>query len=98
MKNTFIDINLTLVRVIRPNFPFNCYTMDLSEHEEVNNDVVKQIFINFWIKRNFSVEVQLVDKALACNREIKYHKFYLSGPSVELKDLGNILRKITDFA
>ena len=33
------------------------------------------------------MELLLEDKALACNREVKYHKF--AGSSVELKDLGN---------
>ena len=98
MENEFIYPDLSLVRVRRPNYPFNCYTLDLSEHEEVKNVGVKQLFITFRTKKNYSMELLLEDKALACNREIKYHKFYFSGPSVELKDLGkkgrcqNILR------
>ena len=88
MQSTWKTINLALVKVRRPNFPLNCYTLDLSEQDEVKNIGVKQIYFNFWMKRNYSVDVLVEDKVLACNREIKYHKFYFSGPSIELKDLG----------
>ena len=88
MENTLKTLNLSMVRVRRPNYPFNCYTLDLSEHENIKNVGVKQLYITFKVKKNYSMELLLEDKALACNREIKYHKFYFSGPSVELKDLG----------
>ena len=88
MKNTYVYLNLSLVRVRRPNHPFNCYTLDLAEHKEVQMVWVKQLFIKLWPKKNSSMEVFLEDKALACNREIKYHKFYFSGQSVQIKDLG----------
>ena len=79
-----------MVRVRRPNYPFNCYTLDLSEHEDIKNVWVKQLYITFKVKKNYSMELLLEDKALACNREIKYHKFYFSGSSLELKDLGDV--------
>ena len=88
MENTLKTLNLSMVRVRRPNYPFNCYTLDLSEHEDIKNVGVKQLYITFKVKKNYSLQLLLEDKALACNREIKYHKFYFSGSSLELKDLG----------
>ena len=97
MTNKYEYLSLSLVRVRRPNYPFNCYTLDLSEHEEIKNVGVKQLFIEFWRKKNYSMELLLKDKALACNREIKYHKFYFSGPSLELDNLGNMNTKFEEL-
>ena len=96
MKNRFININISLVRVRRPNFPFNCYTLNLAEQEEVKKEGVKQLFINFWPNKNSSLKILLEDKALACNRTIKYHKFFFSGQSVEITDLGKSNRGFFD--
>ena len=97
MKNAYIDIKTSLVQVRRPNYPFNCYKLDLAEHEEVKKVGVKQLFIKFWPKKNSSLKILLEDKSLACNRTIKYHKFFFSGKSVEIADLGKTDRQVVSY-
>ena len=90
MKNVFVNINTSLIQVRRPNYPFNCYTLDLADQKGVKNVGVKQLFINLWPKKNSSLKILLEDKSLACNRTIKYHKFFFSGKNVKIVDLGKI--------
>ena len=63
----------------------------------IDEEGVKQLFINFWPNKNSSLKILLEDKALACNRTIKYHKFFFSGQSVEITDLGKSNRGFFDL-
>ena len=96
-KNAYININTSLVQVRRPNYPSNCYTLDLAEHEEVKNVGVKKLFIQFWPKKNSSLKILLEDKSLACNRTIKFHKFFFSGKNVKIVDLGKIDKQTVQY-
>ena len=87
-KNQWKSFNLSSIAVRRPNYPFNCFTLDLNDDESIKTSGVKQLFLYFNRRENTSVKVLIEDKSLSCSREIKYHKFYFSGPNVELKDLG----------
>ena len=88
LANEWIEIQLTSVIVKRLNYPYNCFTLDLSENKDIKSDGLKQIFFDFFTRNGSSVELLLEDKMLACNREIKNNKFYFSGTNIELKDLG----------
>ena len=88
MSNEYYTIPLKSLKVWRPNLPFNCFTLDLTGYEEVKEKGLKQIFFNFHSMNGTSAEILLGDKTLACSREIKDNKFYFSGPSLEVEDLG----------
>ena len=88
LSNEYYTIPIKYAKVWRANFPFNCFTLDLSGNEEVEEKGVKQIFFYFHPMNGTSAEILLGDKTLTCSREIKDNKFYFSGPSLELEDLG----------
>ena len=90
LTNEDLNIPLTSVVLPRPNYPYNCFTLDLSKNEEIKQKGVKQIFFYFSTLNVSSVKVILMDKSLACNREIKYNKFYFSGTNIEVNNLGKI--------
>ena len=86
--NEWTDIKLSLLKVRRMNYPYNCFTLDLLNDAEVEQNGVKRIALNFMVVENTSVNVFLQGKTLACDREIKAHKFYSSVASVKLTNLG----------
>ena len=83
-------ISLDSVKIWLMNYPYNCFTLDLSNNTMVKKKGIKQIFLHFPILDNYSAEIYLQGKSLACNREIKSHKFFFSGPVIKLLDLGKI--------
>ena len=83
-----VDIPVSSVRVTRPNYPFNCFTLDLSQHKNILKNGEGKIFLLFRRIPATSVEILLEDKRLSCNRQLMEHKFYFSGPKIEL-DLGD---------
>ena len=88
MAKDYIDINLTAVRLIRMNYPYNCFSLDLTSNKEVEEKGVRQLFFSFHMMANTSVELLLQGHSLVCNRDIKYHKFFSSGADVKLTNLG----------
>ena len=84
------NINLDLVRIGLMNYPYNCFTLDLSNNTMVKKKGIRQIFFYFPLLENYSAQIYLQGKSLACNREIKSHKFFSSGPDIKLLDLGKI--------
>ena len=89
-QNKEIEIPLSSVRLRRPNYPYNCWTLDLSDNQNISDDGVKQIFFGFHKLPNTSVEVLVQDKGLSCSREIKNNIFYFSGKKLKLDNLGII--------
>ena len=94
LKNQLIEISLDSVKVLRPTYPSNCYTLDLGDNLEVKEQGVKQVFFDLTIMNNYSMEILLEDRSLACYREIKYNNFYSSGPDIILDNLG---QKISEY-
>ena len=88
MANEWIDISIDSVELWRLNDPYNCYTLNLSKNEEVKEKGVKQVFFNFPLLENKSLEVLLKGASVICSREIKTHKFYSSGAVIKLEKLG----------
>ena len=88
MDQQFVNISVDSARLWRMNYPYNCYTLDLATTREVREMGVKQVFIYFPIMVNSSVELLLQGSTLACNRDIKSHKFHSSGANIQLEDLG----------
>ena len=90
MENTYINISLDSIKIWRLNYPYNCYTLDLTNNREVKEKGVKQLFLVLPLLANSSLEVLLQGNSLASNREIKDHRFYSSGEDITLEDLGEI--------
>ena len=91
MANTLIDISIDSVELWRLNYPYNCYTLNLSKNEEVLDQGVKQVFFTFPILENTSMELLLKGASMVCDREIKNHKFYSSGADIKFDKLGKII-------
>ena len=83
------SFNLSLITVRRPNYPFNCFTLDLNDEETIMKAGMKQLFFNFKKREHFDVRIVMEDRSLSCFRLIKDHKFYFTGPNVELTNLGS---------
>ena len=93
MANTWIDISIDSVELWRLNYPYNCYTLNLSNNHEVKEKGVKQVFFTFPALKDTSMELLLKGSSMICNREIKNHKFYSSGADIKLEKLGKISTK-----
>ena len=88
MTNERFNVSLTSVKVWRLNFPYNCYSLDLTNSSDVTEKGVKQLFLNFYIIENYSVEILLEGESLAGYRMIKAHRFQSTGDSIRLANLG----------
>ena len=78
------------MKVGRPNYPYNCFTLDLSHNKNIGDKGLKQIFFAFKIIPNTSVEVLVQDKKLSCFRNIENNIFYFSGKMLKLENLGDL--------
>ena len=85
MANTWINISIDSLELWRLNYPYNCYTLNLSKNQEVQEKGVKQIFFTFPLMENTSMELLLKGASMICDREIKNHKFYSSGVDIKLE-------------
>ena len=89
VTDAWIDYKLSSAQVLRPNYPFNCFTWDISQ--EAINDGVEQVMFVFKDLPGTNVEIKLEDKSLSCNRPSLDSKFYSSGPDIKL-DQGNLIQ------
>ena len=90
--NDWFRINLTSVKVWRINYPYNCFTLDITNNTEVQQKGVRMLSFRFPVKENTSVRVLPLGKELACNRGISSHKFYSSGDQAILSNQGEAVR------
>ena len=88
ITNEYSYVNVSSVNVYRLHFPYNCYSLDLSNNTFVMEKGVKQVFLHFHILANYSLEIVLHDHRLASYREIKAHKFQSAGAEIILDDHG----------
>ena len=88
MENSWIDISIEDVELWRLNFPHNCYTLNLSRNQDVREKGVKQVFIDFPLLENTSMELLLEGTSMICDRKVKNHKFYSSGSDIKVERLG----------
>ena len=89
-NESILTIPLNSIIVEQANYPDNCYTLDLSNNEDIKEKGLKEIDFKFKPIADISVDLMVEGKTLACNREIKNNIFYFSGPDIKLKDLGKI--------
>ena len=88
MTNKEFDVSLDSVKVWRLNIPDNCYSLDLSYNRDVTEKGVKQMFLNLYILKNYSVGIILEGRSLAGYRNIKAHRSQSTGDAIKLDDLG----------
>jgi hypothetical protein len=65
------------------NYPHNCYTLDLTTNNDVKENDIDTIFINFHDMKNFIVDVTLLDKSLSWNRDA--NSFFSTGHIVRME-------------
>ena len=90
MKNDLFWISLASVSLWRINYPFNCFTLDLTNNTEVKEKGIRKIRIQFPMIQNTSVSILPQGKDWACNREINSNQFFSSGANVNLENLGEM--------
>ena len=88
MTNKKFPVSLDSVKVWRLNFPDNCYSLDLTNNREVREKGIKQLILDFYILKNYSVEILLEGQSLAGYRMIKAHRSQSMGDAIRLDDLG----------
>ena len=71
LKVTLQRHALSSVKVKQLNYPYNCFTLDLSQNDQTKKKGLKQIFFHFPIINSSRVELLLEDRDLACTRETK---------------------------
>ena len=89
--NEVFKVSLDSVKVWRLNFPYNCYSLDITNNRDVKEKGVKALFLKFNILEKYSVEVFLEGQSLASYRMIMDHRFQSSGDAITLVDLGKLI-------
>ena len=84
-----ISIPPSEVKLIKPNFPHNCISLDLTKNKLIKEQGVKNIYITFHKRSGYGVEIFLEDKQISCSRTIIYSRLTHSGANIGLDDLGN---------
>ena len=97
MDNDWFNIILTSVSLWRMNYPFNCFTLDLTNNTEVKEKGIRKIRIQFPMIQNTSVSILPQGKDWACNREINSNQFFSSGANINLENLGEMKYLICIF-
>ena len=80
-------LNITDVKLIRPNHPTNCLTLDLIKIPDLNLKYLSQIQFSFLNMPQYQVEVKMEDRLYSLSRAYKYNKFGNSGPKMDLMNL-----------
>ena len=84
-------LNPSYIKLIHPNHPSNCLTLDLVKSSNLSLKDLNQIHFNFKQKPKYQLEVQLEDRLYSLSRSFKYNKFGNSGPNMELKNLSRTI-------
>ena len=82
-----LSLNITDFKLIRPNHPTNCLTLDLIKIPELNLEYLSQIQFSFLKMPKYQVEVKMEDRLYSLSRQYKYNKFGNSGPKMDLMNL-----------
>ena len=77
----------------RPNYPSNCYEVDINKLTRGNLKGFFQIQINFHPVKDYKVEIILEDKKKALSRTYKYNRFGTQGSRILLENLPSQIYK-----
>ena len=75
------DHNLYTGRV---NFPYNCFTLDLTSNSDVREKGIKALYLYLHYIPSVSIGIDILGASLFCNRNLESHIFYSSGDSIGL--------------
>ena len=89
LTNKWFNVSMDSVKVWRLNFPHNCYSLDLTYNRDIKKKGVKQLFLDFFILKKFSVDFLLEGQSLAGFRIIKAHRSQSTGDAIRLDNLGD---------
>ena len=90
---TKTSMNYVTAILRRPNYPSNCYDVDITK---LNRRKVKgffQIQFNFHPVKDYKVEIILEDKKKALSRTYKYNRFGTQGSRIVISDLPSKIYK-----
>ena len=87
----YIDIQKHII-LGRENYPDLCYTLDITNNQDIQQIGISQLRVGFHSLKNSSVQINVEGKNMACNRNLKAHTFYYSGDLITLRDM-NIPKK-----
>ena len=85
--NETIYLKLSHVKLLRPNHPTNCLTLDLFDTYTHSLRGLYQIQFHFKASSKYQIEVQLEDRLYSLSRAFKFNKFGKLGPRMELDNL-----------
>ena len=88
-----IHIHPSKAKLLKPNFPHNCLSLDLTKNKYIKEQGVKNIFITFHKRSGFGVELFLEDRHISCSRTIIYSSLTQDGANIGLDDLDKTVRK-----
>ena len=90
--------NYVTASLRRPNYPSNCYDIDINKITQGNLKGFFQIQFNFRsVKDVKEVRIILEDKKKALSRTFKYNKFGMGGSSVFISDLTSKIYKYKQY-
>ena len=92
-KTEIFNKNHVIATLGRPNYPTNCYDVDINRLTRGNLKGFFKIHFNFHPVPDFKVEIILEDANRAVSRTHKYNKFWNSGSRVLISDLSSKIYK-----
>ena len=91
-KRKGVYLNITDVKLIRPNHPANCLTLDLVKIPSLSLKGLTKIEFSFENHPKYKLEVRIEDRFHSLSRAYKYNKFGYSGPKMDLDLSINMFR------
>ena len=88
ITNQYIYPDFENIKILRTNYPYNCYSLDLDTNNDVKENGVKQLFLEFNIIKKVSVDIFMEGQTLTSFRPIKANRFHSSGADITLGNLG----------
>ena len=74
--------------LLRPNYPHNCFTLEISGNREMKRDGgPKQVLFYFHPLPGYGVEIQIEDQKRSCFRLIKENRLSQAGPLIDIEDI-----------
>ena len=88
-----INFPSSQAKLLKPNFPHNCLSLDIAKNKDIKKQGVKNIYIEIYRKSGFGVELFLEDRHRSCSRTIKYSRLAQTGANIVIDDLGKTVDK-----
>ena len=85
--------NYVTATLKRPNYPSNCYDVDIEKLTRGRLQGFFQIQFNFHPIQDYKVEIVLEDKKKALSRTYKYNRFGTKGSRILISDLPSNIYK-----